>query len=209
MEQVSYRTAPRRWYDLTIADHVQDSCAMPVDSADTRPAETRKLAAMTFTDMVGFCRQMSAVSPMDDLSSHEIGLEEVSHSLIGSRVRPLPLSVVICLHGGAMATLVLTEDEALELLAFLVTAARTQVDEAPEYAPLRLLTAAQRLGEAILARVSPATRQVLAASLSQLVPLDTPSADPDGYRAKLDGLCAALARHLVAHFGRVEGGDDI
>jgi len=105
--------------------------------------------------------------------------------------------------------LVLSEDEALELLAFLVTAARTQVDEAPEYAPLRLLTAAQRLSAAILARVSPATRQVLAASLSQLVELDTPSADPDGYRAKLDGLCAALARHLVAHFGRGEGGDDI
>ena len=49
--------------------------------------------------------------------------------------------------------LVLSEDEALELLAFLVTAARTQVDEAPEYAPLRLLTAAQRLSAAILARV--------------------------------------------------------
>jgi uncharacterized protein DUF6092 len=101
--------------------------------------------------------------------------------------------------------LVLSEDEALELLAFLVTAARTQVDEAPEYAPLRLLTAAQRLSAAILARVSPATRQVLSESLSQIVAVETPSADPDGYRAKLDALCAALARHLVAHFGRSGG----
>ena len=40
---------------------------------------------------------------------------------------------------------VLNEDEALELLAYLITAARTQVDEAAEYGPLRLLTAARRL----------------------------------------------------------------
>ena len=51
--------------------------------------------------------------------------------------------------GGAM---VLTEDEALELVAFLVTAARTQVDEAAEYGSLRLLTAARKLADAIVAR---------------------------------------------------------
>ena len=43
------------------------------------------------------------------------------------------------------SAVVLTEDEALELLAFLVTAARTQMDEAAEYGLLRLLTAAGRL----------------------------------------------------------------
>jgi Family of unknown function (DUF6092) len=42
----------------------------------------------------------------------------------------------------ATPPMVLTEDEALELLAFLVTAARTQLDEAAEYGSLRLLTAA-------------------------------------------------------------------
>ena len=47
---------------------------------------------------------------------------------------------------------VLDEDDALELLAFLVTAARTQVDEAAEYGPMRLLAAAHRLGELIGAR---------------------------------------------------------
>src|SRR5262249_12719415 len=55
-------------------------------------------------------------------------------------------------------TLVLTEDEALELLAFLVTAARTQLDEAAEYGPLRLLLAASRLADAIGPRVSPDSR---------------------------------------------------
>ena len=42
-----------------------------------------------------------------------------------------------------MAAMVLSEDEALELLAFLITAARTQLDEAAEYGPLRMLTAAE------------------------------------------------------------------
>ena len=56
------------------------------------------------------------------------------------------------------AKMVLNEDEALELVAFLVTAARTQVDEAAEYGSLRLLTAASRLAELIAERVSPETR---------------------------------------------------
>jgi len=105
-----------------------------------------------------------------------------------------------------MSMFVMTEDEALELLAFLVTAARTQVDEPPEYAPLRLLTAAQRLGEAILERVSPGTRYLLSGPMQQISEVQTPSADPDGYTTKLDAMCAAIAQHLVAHFGQSGGG---
>jgi hypothetical protein len=101
---------------------------------------------------------------------------------------------------------VMTEDEALELLAFLVTAARTQVDEPPEYAPLRLLTAAQRLGETIIERVSPGTRQLLSGPMQQISEAQTPSADPGGYTTKLDAMCTAIARHLVAHFGQSGGG---
>jgi class 3 adenylate cyclase len=33
---------------------------MPEDSASTRPAETRRLAAIMFIDIVGFSRQMGA-----------------------------------------------------------------------------------------------------------------------------------------------------
>ena len=54
---------------------------------------------------------------------------------------------------------VLNEDEALELVAYLVTAARTQVDESAEYGPLRLLTAARRLMEVIDPRASEETRE--------------------------------------------------
>jgi hypothetical protein len=94
----------------------------------------------------------------------------------------------------------LTEDEALELLGFLLTAARTQVDEAAEYGRMRLVMAADRLKEAIGARVSPATRTFLSGALGQVGLLATPAATPT-YAQQLDAVCAALAAHLLARAG--------
>lgn len=96
--------------------------------------------------------------------------------------------------------LVMTEGEALELLAFLVTAARTQVDEAAEYAPLRLLAGATRLADVVASRVSPKTRALLAGPLRAMPATAVPSEDRDGYVARLDALCAAVADRLVEHF---------
>ena len=101
----------------------------------------------------------------------------------------------------ATPSTVLTEDEALELLAFLVTAARTQLDEASEYGSLRLLTAASRLADAVADRVSPATRALLTGPLGQIPELAVRTADPAGYEAALDDLCRAVGEHLVVHFG--------
>jgi hypothetical protein len=95
---------------------------------------------------------------------------------------------------------VLDEDDALELLAFLVTAARTQVDEAAEYGPMRLLTAAHRLGERIGARASAGTAAAVTAALAQMPPLAVPGEGRDEYVARLDELCRAVAAHLVVHF---------
>lgn len=100
-----------------------------------------------------------------------------------------------------MAAMVLSEDEALELVAFLVTAARTQVDEAAEYGSLRLLTAAGRLADMIAGRVSPETRAFLTGPLKQVPDLAVRTADPAGYVAALDRVCGAVGQHLVAHFG--------
>jgi len=96
--------------------------------------------------------------------------------------------------------LVLAEDEALELLAFLVTAARTQIDEAAEYAPLRLLTAAGRLAGFIAERASPDTRALLTGPLGQLLDAPLSAVDP-AFAERLDGVCRAVAEHLVRHFG--------
>ena len=97
--------------------------------------------------------------------------------------------------------MVLSEDEALELLSFLITAARTQVDEAAEYGSLRLLTAAGRLADVIAERVSPDTRTFLTGPLKQMPDLAVWTADPGGYVAALDAVCRALGEHLVTHFG--------
>jgi len=99
------------------------------------------------------------------------------------------------------AAMVLNEDEALELVAFLVTAARTQVDEAAEYGSLRLLTAARRLADTIVDRVSSETRAFLTGPLKQMPDLAVRTADPAGYVNALDGVCRAMGEHLVAHFG--------
>src|SRR5688572_10789933 len=93
--------------------------------------------------------------------------------------------------------LVLTEDEALEVLAYLVTAARTQVDEAAEYGPMRLLTAARRLADLMAPRASVQTQELLAGPLQQVPELSLSTTDPDGYAERLDAMCRAVAEHLV------------
>lgn len=97
-------------------------------------------------------------------------------------------------------TCILDEDDALELLALLVTSARTQVDEAAEYGPMRLLAAAHRLGELIGARASAESAAAVSAALARMPPLAVPRDGRDDYVSRLDGVCRDLATHLVAHF---------
>ena len=99
------------------------------------------------------------------------------------------------------SAMVLTEDEALELLAFLITAARTQHDEAAEYGPLRLLTAASRLADFIGPRASTSTREFLAGPMKALPDAVLRSVDPTKYAAELDEVCRAVGEHLAGHFG--------
>lgn len=98
-------------------------------------------------------------------------------------------------RAGRVTTLtgVLTEDEALELLAYLVTSARTQVDEAGEYGPMRLMTAARRLGAAMAAHSSPSTAEFVAGPLTTLPELAVPKVDREDYVARLDRVCSELA----------------
>ena len=99
---------------------------------------------------------------------------------------------------------VLNEDDALDLFAFLVTAARTQVDEAREYGPLRLLSAAHRLAEAALPRCSDKTAAMLTEALPHMPLLAVPKEGSDEYDHQLDRLCAVVAQHLVARYAEVE-----
>jgi len=88
-------------------------------------------------------------------------------------------------------------DAVVEVLAYLVSAARTQLDEAAEYAPMRLLTAASRLAEA-LPDDAPRPVRELADAILEVPSTATPSTDPAAYTAMVDGLCATLADCLLA-----------
>ncbi len=96
-------------------------------------------------------------------------------------------------------TWVLDEDDALDVLSYLVTAARTQVDEAAEYGPMRLLTAARRLADAMAPRAS-AEFAVLDAAIGELPLLAVPRDDREGYTDRLDTVCRVLAAHLTARY---------
>lgn len=88
-------------------------------------------------------------------------------------------------------------DPLVDVLAYLITAARTQLDEAAEYAPMRILTAAQRLGDALRPAASEPLRRLIA-SLDAVPPTATPRSDREAYTSMVDGLCAELADCLLA-----------
>ncbi|GAA2775056.1 DUF6092 family protein [Kitasatospora cinereorecta] len=100
-------------------------------------------------------------------------------------------------HAGRSA-LVLTEGDAVELLAYLICSARTQVDEAAEYAPLRLLTAAGRLAEMIEPHAGDRLRALLQDVRRGHAETSVRAGDPQGYVDRLDALCRTLAAHLLA-----------
>jgi len=92
---------------------------------------------------------------------------------------------------------VLTESAALDVLAYLISAARTQLDEAAEYAPMRLMTAARKLADHLAPRATPPV-QALVSALDALPSTATPGADRDAYIARVDQICVALADCLLA-----------
>ena len=98
-------------------------------------------------------------------------------------------------------TAVLTEDEAIELFAFLLTSARSQLDDPCTYASMRLLTAAEELRGRIVDRVSPETRELLEATQANTRFAQIHTNDLAAYTATLDELCTTTARFLVERFG--------
>ncbi len=92
---------------------------------------------------------------------------------------------------------VLTEDEAIELLALLITSARIQLEEPAHYGPLRLLTATERLSGMIVERASDSSREFLQGNIDTIPDMHMTMADREAYRARLDELCRAVAQCLL------------
>jgi len=94
---------------------------------------------------------------------------------------------------------VLKEDEAVELLALLITSARIQLDEPAHYGPLRLLTATERLSGMILERASDKSRDFLQANVERIPELHMRMSEVDAYATGLDALCREVADCLLRH----------
>ncbi len=98
---------------------------------------------------------------------------------------------------------VLSRESALEVLAFLVTAARTQTEEAAEYGPMRLLMGARALAQGMAPHVGEdPTLRALVDAVAALEPVRTPTRDREAYLASLDVLCERVADTLLAQEGR-------
>src|SRR5262249_50046711 len=100
-----------------------------------------------------------------------------------------------------------SRDAALEVLAFLVTAARTQTEEAAEYGPMRPLMAARLLAQAMTREMTgtagdEGALRTLVDEVAALEPVRTPTRDREAYLASLDALCERVADALLAHEGR-------
>ena len=101
---------------------------------------------------------------------------------------------------------VLKEDEAVELLALLISSARTQMDEPAHYGPLRLLTATERLSDMILERASAKSREFLQGNIERIPEMHMLMSDVETYTAGLDALCHDVAECLLRHSALEEDG---
>ena len=101
-------------------------------------------------------------------------------------------------------TWVLTEEEGLELLAFLFSSARIQLDEPCQYGSMRLLSAAEKVRDAIRERVSSDTRNLLDGTDEMTTYAQIHTSDLENYTATLDELCRHFARYLVEKSGMDE-----
>ncbi|GEM_PF-818854 len=101
---------------------------------------------------------------------------------------------------------VLTEAEALELFAFLLSSARTQIDDPALYASMRLLTAAEKLREFIRDRVSPETEALLSNTDELTTRAHIYMSDLEAYTADLDELCRMTAQFFIDQSDLKDGG---
>ncbi len=101
-------------------------------------------------------------------------------------------------------TLVLSESEALELLAFFISSARTQLDDPAIYSSMRLITAAEILRDFVMERVSLDTRDLLDQTKEMTTHAQINMYDIEDYTSTLDSLCGMLAQYVVQKSGLQE-----
>jgi uncharacterized protein DUF6092 len=101
----------------------------------------------------------------------------------------------------------LSQDEVLELIAYLVTSARGLLDEPADYGPMRLINAAQRVCAQAAPRMEDAALRSALEQLADGLSRDAARriSDPAGYRRALDEHCRVVAAVLMRRAGRATG----
>ncbi len=90
-----------------------------------------------------------------------------------------------------------SEEEAVELLTFLVAAARTQLDDPYRYGSMRLLTAAEQLRDAITPRCSQPLRDMMEETVPMTEQAQLNVNQIENYTAAIDALNEVVARYVV------------
>ena len=93
--------------------------------------------------------------------------------------------------------MMLNEDQAIELFTFLITAARTQLNDPHHYASMRLLTAAEMLRDFIDEQTSPEMQTMLNATVNKSEHAQIIMNDTVAFADALDELCIMVAQFLV------------
>ena len=91
----------------------------------------------------------------------------------------------------------LTEEEAVELYTLLIMSARTQLDDPCQYASMRLLDVATKLGEMVEGQAGGKLQEMLGETAVQIDDAIEQMNDPAAYTVALDGLCGRVAQFLV------------
>jgi hypothetical protein len=99
-------------------------------------------------------------------------------------------------------TMALSESEALDLLAFVMTAARISHEEPSDYSRMRLLQTAERLCIAVGPRSRDTVRELMS-HLAAEIPDNAAHRHrhPEQFLIFLDESCRLIARALMAHRG--------
>jgi hypothetical protein len=97
--------------------------------------------------------------------------------------------------------MVLTEDQAIELFTYLITSARTQLDDPCLYASMRLLTVAELLRDFMTERASPDVQKLLNTTIDKTEHAQVIMNDVEAYTSALDELCGMVAQYLLEQSG--------
>lgn len=100
--------------------------------------------------------------------------------------------------------MMLTEEQAVELFTFLISAARTQLNDPHHYASMRLLTAAEMLRDFITEQASSDMQKLLNATVDKSEHAQIIMNDTDAFADALDDLCIMVAQYLVERNGLEE-----